>query len=138
MKKVYLIIAPIFISIVIAVVFISQVRYFDGNNVPLFYIPKDPGHAPNCTDGNIKIWIRNSIHGRALTDDDFDIHLHIPPDYNPKTNTIPLQDIELEPDETGLLVDYNCGGSCEDGYHTVILGTGTYIREVSLLCFANN
>jgi len=94
-----------------------------------------PTNGAFCTGGKISIFVTNTAYQHTLVDEDFDVHLHIPP--NEDSREIPLEnlkDIELEENEEGLLVDYDCGSECGEGYHTVILGIGGNVQEVSIPC----
>ncbi len=94
-----------------------------------FEIPID---GADCDSNGIGIMVANTNYQANLRDEDFTLHIVTLPDGT--NQTLPLEDIEIQSGGSGLLVDWDCDGTCESDYYTIHLGTMANSVNFRILC----
>lgn len=89
-----------------------------------FVIP--PGGS-YCIRGAIKVYVVNTGYQSTLVPEDFVVRKVDGVD-------ITLRPVSIQPGDTDLLVDHDCGGGCTSRYYSVELGTSSSIQHLSIFC----
>jgi flagellin-like protein len=79
-----------------------------------------------CTNNIITVQVTNTGTG-TLQDEDFTIA-------RVDGVTVPLLDVTIPPGEADIIMNYNCGGTCSSGAHTVDLGTEAVVKHPPVYC----